>query len=665
LEGDAEGDTVRVPLAFSVAEASGEKLISGVGDLAGEPVSKKLVGEAVEEVVPGAVDVGEDVTEEVADGEGREDPLPDGDTVGALVREPRAVTDAEGVEVKVLPAVAEPVEVHSGVFVSVVRMLPVGVPPVAEGVEDAVPEVLAEPVALPLSTPLVVGREVREAFAVSLSVGVLDTVKVSVPEAELVPQGEDVAERDQVLVSVELRDAEGSAVGELEGDATELLVGRDEKDMPEVPEGEPVAVLVGHTDTVDVGDMDADVVGDKDAAPVPVCASTEGEGESRDVGDSEKLPVTVSVTASQPVGLTEAEAEPEALPVTDSLVAAEKECVAVATGEALMDGLGRPLGQAELVADADRVATRTVAEAQREDEVVTVPEGRVVGESERSGERETEGDAVCELEGSGEKENEDVVDAELVADPLGEGEPVDEGDVVLVLRAVGDMGADAVPAAETEVVVDAEPDAVRGPVDVADALSDPRPLKVTGGSRELVVVEEGEKDTTVAEAVAERVEKFEKVAIAEAEPSDETEALAEADSEGEPEAVEVRLRPPVLVTEEEDDTVGELESRPVLVGVEEPDGEPVEDMVFTAEAVGVEELEGKLENVGWPEAVSFEDCEAVDEAERTPLALVVEDAELLSEIVATGVVVADAELDSVPDSEADPVTDRVPLTDPD
>jgi hypothetical protein len=269
------------------------------------------------------------------------------------------------------------------------------------------------------------------------------------------------------------------------------------------------------------------------------------------------------------------------------------------------------------------------------------------------------------LEGSDEKEKEDVVDAELVADALGEGEPVDEGDAEPVLRAVRDMGADAVPAAETEVVVEAEPDAVRGPVDVADALSDPRPLTVTGGSRELVVVEEGEKETTVAEAVAERVEKFEKVAIAEVEPSDEIEALAEADSEGEPEAVEVRLPPPVPVTEEEDDTVGELESRPVLVGVEELEGEPVEDMVFTAEAVGVEELEGKLENVGWPEAVSFEDCEAVDDAERTPLALVVEDAELLSEIVATGVVVADAELDSVPDSEADPVTDRVPLTDPD
>jgi len=92
LEGDAEGDTVRVPLAFSVAEASGEKLISGVGDLAGEPVSKKLVGEAVEEAVPGAVDVGEDVTEEVADGEGREDPLPDGDTVP----QPLAVEHGEG-----------------------------------------------------------------------------------------------------------------------------------------------------------------------------------------------------------------------------------------------------------------------------------------------------------------------------------------------------------------------------------------------------------------------------------------------------------------------------------------------------------------------------------------------------------------------------------------
>ena len=287
LEGDAEGDTVIVPFTIAVAEAREEGLTGGVLDPSGLPVSKKLVGEAVAEDVSGAVVVGEDVTDAVAEGVGGEEAETEGDFVGMLVGVPRAVTDAEVVDVYVLPAVAVPVDVHMGVLVSVVRMLPEGVPPVAEGVEEGVPDALAEPVALQLSTPLKVAPEVRDTLEETLTEDVLDTVKDSVPEAELVEQGEDVGERDHVLVPEELLDAEESAETLAEKEATELFVGAEVADTSLELEREPVAEDVGHTDTVDVGEEEVDIVGEPVAAEVAVMASTEGEGVERVVGERE------------------------------------------------------------------------------------------------------------------------------------------------------------------------------------------------------------------------------------------------------------------------------------------------------------------------------------------------------------------------------------------
>ena len=436
LEGDAEGDTVVVPFTIEVAEARGVGLTSGVLDPSGVPVSKKLVGEAVAEGVSGAVAVGEDVTDAVAEGVGGEEAEAEGDLVGTLVGVPRAVTDAEGVDVYVLSAVAVPVDVQAGVLVSVVRMLPEGVPPVADVVEEGVPDVLAEPVALQLSTPLKVAPEVRDTLEETLTDDVLETVKDSVPEAELVEQGDDVAERDHVLVSDELLDAEDCAVTLAEREATELFVGAGDADTSPVLVREPVAEDVGHTDTEDVGEGEVDIVGEPVAAEVAVMASTEGEGEARVVGESEKLPVTVAVTASQPVGLTVADAEPEALPVVDSEATAVKLTVPLLTVVALMDGLVRTEAQAVLVAEADRVRTPTVAEGQREGEPVPVKETAPVREAELSGELDREGDPVCDTEGCGDSENVVVVDTEEVADAVSEGELEAEEEGVRVITGV-------------------------------------------------------------------------------------------------------------------------------------------------------------------------------------------------------------------------------------
>lgn len=212
--------------------------------------------------------------------------------------------------------------------------------------------------------------------------------------------------------------------------------------------------------------------------------------------------------------------------------------------------------------------------------------------------------------------------------------------------------------------MEAEPDKERGPVRVEDALSEIRPDTVTGGLREVVVVDEGEKVTTVAEAVAENVVPLVAVGAAESVDIADTEALAEADTEGDPDTEVVRVTTAEADTVDVDETVGEFDCAPVLVGVEEPEGEPVAETDFTAEVVGVEEFEDKLENVAAPEVVAREDREAVELAEAAPLTLDVEDGELLAVFETTEDEDADTELDEVPDLDGDPVTETVAFTVP-
>jgi hypothetical protein len=187
----------------------------------------------------------------------------------------------------VLPADKEAVSVHTAVSVAVVRMLPEGVPPVAVVVEDPLLEVLAEPVALRLSTLLMVASDVREPAEDALKEGEAEGVNVTEPVAEAVSQGEDVAERDHVLVNEVSADKDGGAVADPERVAAELLVGTGEKEIVLVPVSELVAEDVEHTDTVDVGDREADSVKNADDDAVPEKASTDGDGETPVVGDFE------------------------------------------------------------------------------------------------------------------------------------------------------------------------------------------------------------------------------------------------------------------------------------------------------------------------------------------------------------------------------------------
>lgn len=102
--------------------------------------------------------------------------------------------------------------------------------------------------------------------------------------------------------------------------------------------------------------------------------------------------MTESVAPSQAVGLSDAEADPDALPVVDMESIAVKVVVPLLSGVALIDGLVRMLAQAELVAEADRVRAPTDAEAQREGERVVVLDSMVVREPEPSAERDKDGD---------------------------------------------------------------------------------------------------------------------------------------------------------------------------------------------------------------------------------------------------------------------------------
>lgn len=359
-----------------------------------------------------------------------------------------------------------------------------------------------------------------------------------------------------------------------------------------------------------------------------------------------------------------ADAEPEALPVVDSEATVVKLIVPLPTAVALMDRLVRTEAQAVLVAEADREPAPTDAEGQREGETVPVGEAAPEREPEFSGELDREGDPVCDTEGCGDSEYVVVADTEEVADAVSEGELVEEGDVVRLTTGESVFGAVALCTAEAEEDTEAEPDRVRGPVLVADALSETRPDTVTGGLREVVVVDEGEKVTTVAEAVAESVVPLEAVGAAEFVGPEDTEALAEADIEGDPDTEDVRLTSAEADTVDVDDTVGDFDCAPVLVGVVEPEGEPVAETDFTAEAVGVEELEVKLENVAAPEVEASEDREAVELAEAAPLTLEVEDGELLAVNVTTEEEEADTELDEVPDLDGDPVPETVAFTVP-
>lgn len=135
------------------------------------------------------------------------------------------------------------------------------------------------------------------------------------------------------------------------------------------------------------------------------------------------------------------------------------------------------------------------------------------------------------------------------------------------------------------------------------------------------------------------------------------EALEEADAEGEEDTLEVRVPTPEPDTVDVEDTVPEFDCGPVLLGVDDPEGEPVEEMVFAAEVVGVDEFEETLEKVGAPVTVAFDDFEAVEVADAAVLPLEVVDAEPLTVSVEEGEAEEDTELESVLESEDDPVTE--------
>lgn len=524
------------------------------------------------------------------------------------------------------------------------------------------PEVLAEPVALQLSTPLKVAPEVKDPCDVTLNEDVADGEKLPVGQAELVPQGEAVAERDHVLEKVELADSEGGAVAELENENTELLVGMAENETPMVPVTVVDAVDVGHSDTVEEGERVGEGEGDAVPEEVAVKKRLEGEGVPSPDGDSEKLPVTVTVAPSQPVELTVAEAELLSLGVPETVATEVKVTVSDTTGVLLMEGLVREVAQAELVAEADRVRTPTEAEGQREGVPVTERVENPLTLLLLGGEPDTEGLPVSEAEASGENVMDDVVEEEAVEVMDGESEDVAEGDAVPVRMAVREGGAVTVSVEDGEAVEEAEPDEVRGPVDVADALSDRRPEADSAASRVCVVVDDGEMDTTVPDAVEDRVATAVSVERAVPVPTADSEGLWEADMEGEPEGVVDAVFAAVRDTVGVDDTVDEDDCRPVLVVVAVLEGEPVGDTVRTGEVVGVVEFVAALEKVGAPEVVAAEEGEAVEDLERALVVLDVIDGEALGDSVPLAEAVEDAEPDSVPVTDADPVTLMVVFT---
>jgi hypothetical protein len=81
--------------------------------------STPKLGDDDADAVRGAVRVGEDVAEAVAEGEAGEEAEVEGVDVPTLDGVPRALTDAEGVDVKVFSAEMEAVSVYTAVLVSV------------------------------------------------------------------------------------------------------------------------------------------------------------------------------------------------------------------------------------------------------------------------------------------------------------------------------------------------------------------------------------------------------------------------------------------------------------------------------------------------------------------------------------------------------------------
>ncbi len=120
LEGDAEGDTVSVPFTGAEGVAGSEVVALLEAVTPGEGVSSTpKLGDDDADAVRGAVRVGEDVAEAVAEGEAGEEAEVEGVDVPTLDGVPRALTDAEGVDVKVFSAEMEAVSVYTAVLVSV------------------------------------------------------------------------------------------------------------------------------------------------------------------------------------------------------------------------------------------------------------------------------------------------------------------------------------------------------------------------------------------------------------------------------------------------------------------------------------------------------------------------------------------------------------------
>ncbi len=249
------------------------------------------------------------------------------------------------------------------------------------------------------------------------------------------------------------------------------------------------------------------------------------------------------------------------------------------------------------------------------------------------------------------------MDAEPVEDADSDSELEEESVAVPVATGETEVIAVTERTADVEVEWEAELDKERSPVCVADALSDTRPEAVAGAFRVLVVVEDGEMVNTVQDAVAESVVALEAVGTAETVLAVDKEALEETDAEGEDDTLEVRVPTPEPDTVDVEDTVPEFDCGPVLLGVDDPEGEPVEDIVFAAEVEGEDEFEETLEKVGAPVKVASDDFEAVEVADAAVLPLEVVDAEPLTVSVKEGEAEEDTELESVLESEDDPVTE--------
>ena len=578
LVDDMEAEVV----PFGTAEPEGAALreaSSAVAEATNEPETQPVaLTEAVEVGGRVRVVVAESVEEALE--EDAEEEVTEGEDVGGSEALERLVTEADEVGVSELPAVAVAVALHTPVFVAVVTMLPVAVPPVEVKVAEAEEEVEPDPVALVLLKPLTVGPDVGEVRLVALTVEVPDTVKVGVPV--LLPEKQPLLEplRLQVVVIVRSAEAEGGDVALLDKEDAEELVGGGDKESVGDAEllGEPVDVE--HTE--EERELEGVPLGE-DVKVSETVVLTRGldDAEAHTVLLREAEGEPESVTASTPVGLTELVDVREGEPVSDMVRMGVED-----------DDSETPL--VTLCVEVVHIDIETLRDAATlEDKRGDAEVQRVtVGDEERLrsglGEREAAGEGVEESCGDeetvakGETEGEGDMEVEVVVEGEDEGEEVAvrvtvfEGEFVVEAHAVAVAAVDDVEVAEGEALE------LVAPLAVLNALTVTRPDTVTAGARLTEVVVEGDTVTGEAEAVEEKDTKVEVVGAADSVPAADTDALLEADAQGEAEGEGERERRVLEESEGVAEFVFEADFGPVLVEVPELDGDPVPEKVGSA-----------------------------------------------------------------------------------